>query len=178
MNAPSVLTNVPSIKLRFGSRSLNYIRLIRQMTVSKTGYYSFQISCSFPTNVLLYSNSFNASDPLLNLIAQSESDADGQVKLTTLLQGGSRLLKRVRLIQLLFDQFFSKIDPSKHCLIFFSFFLLQLIQKRAVQSYYLIVTTQDKSASGSVSISLNGPSGITIIDEDNAIITITSKSFR
>ena len=95
MDVPVGVTNSPVIQLRLAGRSLNYIRVARQMTVSKSGYYSFQISSSFSVNALVYTDSFDASDPLLNLIAQSESGPDGQVKFNTYLQGANRLSKRV-----------------------------------------------------------------------------------
>lgn len=88
----------PSLRSRLNEQRSDHIHLIRQLTVSKSGYYSFQISSQFSTKVYLYSNDFNPSNPALNLMAQMQSDFNGQVEFTTFLQGGNRLSKRVRII--------------------------------------------------------------------------------
>ena len=98
MDSDSNVINNASLSLPVNGEPSDHIHLIRQLTVSKSGHYSFQIFTQFSTKVYLYSNNFNASDPSLNLMIQSQSDSNGKVQFTTFLQGGNRLSRRVRII--------------------------------------------------------------------------------
>lgn len=98
MDSNSNVVKNPSLSLRLIDKPSDHIHLTRQLTVSKSGRYSFQISSQFSTKVYLYSNNFNASYPSLNLMVQSQSDSNGQVQFTTFLQGGNGLSRKVRIV--------------------------------------------------------------------------------
>ncbi len=87
---------------RIGGQSSNYYYVTQQLIVSVSGYYSFTSSSSFAAYGFIYSNSFNPSNPSLNLVAQGESDANGQFQFTVFLQVAGQVSKRVCIIFLFY----------------------------------------------------------------------------
>ncbi|CAF3411273.1 unnamed protein product [Rotaria sp. Silwood1] len=137
-----VLTSNSLQYRRIDGRSSNYYYDIKEIIISASGNYSFTSSSTFAAYCFLHANSFNSSDPLLNLVAQGHKSAgDGQYQYTVFLP---------------FDDTMSK----------------RAIKKRATTKYIVVISTEDESVTGSLSLVMSGPGVITVKTPDTTAISV------